>query len=121
MNEESNDIPDWENSNIFSIGKEPAHSTLIPFESIDEPLGKWEDSLYFKSLNGNWKFNWVKNPSERPEEFYKEDFKADNWEEIDIPSNWQMRGYGIPIYTNVNTHIVLTLKIFQVLIIITIP
>ena len=70
MNEESNNIPDWENSKIFSVGKEPAHSTLIPFESVDEALGKWEDSPYFKSLNGNWKFNWAKNPSERPKDFY---------------------------------------------------
>ncbi len=102
MNEKSNDMPDWEDSNIFNIGKEPAHSTLIPFESIEEALGKWEDSRYFKSLNGNWKFNWVKAPSERPVQFYKEDFNVDNWEEIDVPSNWQMRGYGIPIYTDVN-------------------
>ena len=88
MDEESSNVPDWENSKIFSIGKEPAQSTLVPFESVDEVLGKWEDSPYFKSLNGNWKFNWVKSPSERPENFYKEEFKVDNWEEIDVPSNW---------------------------------
>ena len=102
MNEEPNDIPEWENSKIFGINKEPAHSTLIPFESPAGALGKWEDSPYFISLNGTWKFNWVKTPSERPENFYKEEFKVDNWEEIDVPSNWQMRGYGIPIYTDVN-------------------
>jgi len=102
MIEEPDFIPDWENSKIFSINKEPAHSTVIPFESIDGALGKWENSLYYKSLNGMWKFNWVKSPSERPRNFYKEDFKTDKWEEIDVPSNWQMRGYGIPIYTNVN-------------------
>ena len=101
MNEKSNEIPDWENSNKFSIGKEPSHSTLIPFETIAEALGKWEDSPYYKSLNGNWKFNWVNSPSERPNNFYEEDFIDDDWEEIDVPSNWQMRGYGIPIYTNV--------------------
>ena len=101
MNEEPDIIPDWENSKIFNINKEPAHSTLIPFESLDGALGKWEDSLYYKSLNGMWKFNWVKKPSERPKYFYKEDFKEDRWEKIDVPSNWQMRGYGIPIYTNV--------------------
>ena len=101
MNEEQSVIPDWENSKIFNINKEPAHSTLIPFESVDGALGKWEDSLYYKSLNGMWKFNWVKKPSERPVDFYKEDFDVDKWEEIDVPSNWQMRGYGIPIYTNV--------------------
>ena len=101
MNEKMNEIPDWENPNIFSIGKERAHSTLLPFESFNEALGNWEDSKYFKSLNGNWKFNWVKTPKERPTEFYKENFKVDTWKEIDVPSNWQMRGYGIPIYTNV--------------------
>ena len=98
--DKQNQIPDWENSKIFNTNKEPAHSTLIPFESVDKALGKREDSPYFKSLNGIWKFNWVKSPSERPENFYKLDFKVDNWEEIDVPSNWQMRGYGIPIYTN---------------------
>ena len=102
MKEESNNIPNWENSKIFSIGKEAAHSTLIPFKSLEEALGKWEDSSYFRSLNGNWKFNWVRSPEERPKDFYKEDFRVDDWEEIDVPSNWQMKGYGIPIYTNVN-------------------
>ncbi len=102
MNEESNNMADWENTNVFSIGKEPAHSTLIPFKSVNETLGPWEDSSYYKSLNGNWKFNWVIKPLERPIDFYKEDFNAGNWDEIDVPSNWQMRGYGIPIYTDVN-------------------
>ena len=102
MNEKSNQMPDWENPTIFSIGKEKAHSTLTPFENFNEALGNREDSKYFKNLNGNWKFNWVKTPVERPKEFYKEDFLVDDWEEIDVPSNWQMRGYGIPIYTNVN-------------------
>ncbi len=49
MNEKVNEIPDWENPNIFSIGKTPAHSTVIPFENVNEALGKWEDSSYFKS------------------------------------------------------------------------
>jgi beta-galactosidase len=101
MNERSNEIPEWENPTIFGIGKEKAHSSLIPFESFDEALGNREDSKYFKLLNGNWKFNWVKTPRERPMGFYLEDFEVDSWEEIDVPSNWQMRGYGIPIYTNV--------------------
>jgi len=103
MNEEPNVLPDWENSRIFSKNKEAAHSTLIPFEILDGALGKREDSLYYKSLNGIWKFNWVKKPSVRPKDFYKVDFDSSNWKEIDIPSNWQMRGYGIPIYTNVKT------------------
>jgi len=92
---------DWENSRVFSINKEPAHATLIPFGSKKLISRNTKDSLYSKSLNGIWKFNWVKMPSVRPNYFYKVDFDSSNWKEIDIPSNWQMRGYGIPIYTNV--------------------
>ena len=46
MNEEPDIIPDWENSKIFNVNKEPAHSTLIPFDNLDGALGKWDDSLY---------------------------------------------------------------------------
>ena len=92
---------EWENSEIFGISKESAHTTLVPFKSINEAFGKPENSSYYRSLNGNWKFNWVKKPSDRPIDFYKEDFNINPWNEIDVPSNWQMRGYDIPIYTNV--------------------
>jgi len=94
-------VNDWENSRMFGENKEPAHNTLIPHANIDDVLGRNIESTYYKSLNGAWKFNWVKKPSERPYEFYKLDYDVSKWDEIDIPSNWQMRGYGIPIYTNV--------------------
>jgi len=101
LREESDHKFDWENSRIFGINKEPAHATLIPFGSKKLISRNTKDSPYSKSLNGIWKFNWVKIPSDRPKDFYKVDFDSSNWKEIDIPSNWQMRGYGIPIYTNV--------------------
>lgn len=94
-------VNDWENSRMFGENKEPAHNTLIPHANIDDVLGGNIESTYYKSLNGAWKFNWVKKPSERPYEFYKLYYDVSKWDEIDIPSNWQMRGYGIPIYTNV--------------------
>ena len=59
-------IPDWENSELIGRGKEPAHATLIPYKTINEALEEHESSSHYKSLNGNWKFNWVKKPSERP-------------------------------------------------------
>ncbi len=92
---------DWENSRMFGRNKEPAHNTLIPHANVDDVLKGDIKSTYYKSLNGVWKFNWVNKPSDRPSEFYKLDFDLSNWDEIDVPSNWQMRGYGIPIYTNV--------------------
>ena len=52
-------------------------------------------------LNGNWKFNWVPKPDDRPVDFYKPEFDVSHWKEIPVPSNWQLHGYGIPIYTNI--------------------
>ncbi len=92
---------DWENSEMIGQNKEPPHNTLIPYQDIDSALtGSFESSRYYKSLNGNWKFKWVKKPSERPVHFYKIEFNIDHWDEIPVPSNWQMHGYGIPIYTD---------------------
>ena len=87
------EVRDWENPQVMGINKEDYHVTLTL------PSRKSECSEII-SLNGNWKFNWVGNPSERPEDFYREDFDASGWDEIAVPGNWQMQGYGIPIYTN---------------------
>ncbi|UCC19967.1 MAG: DUF4981 domain-containing protein, partial [Promethearchaeota archaeon] len=92
---------DWENSEMIGQNKMPPHNTIIPYQDIDSALtGKFESSQYYKSLNGKWKFNWVKKPSERPIDFYKVNYDVSNWNEIPIPSNWQLHGYGIPIYSD---------------------
>ena len=49
-------------------------------------------------LNGNWKFNWSENPSLRPEAFYQGYYDVSSWDEIKVPSDWQMEGYGLPIH-----------------------
>lgn len=59
-------------------------------------------SSFYSSLNGQWKFYWAKQPSERPVDFYKTTYDTSTWDEIMVPSNWEMLGYGTPIYTNVN-------------------
>jgi len=92
---------EWENSEIIGINKLEPHNTLIPFDNEESCLDARRNSPYYKSLNGIWKFNWVKRPAERQINFYREDFNDESWDEIDVPSNWQMRGYGIPIYTNI--------------------
>ncbi|MDQ3393319.1 MAG: beta-galactosidase, partial [Bacteroidota bacterium] len=93
---------DWENEEIVGINKEPARATSIPYADIPSAIkGDMESSPYFQSLNGQWKFHWVAKPTERPVDFYKDDFDVSNWNEIEVPSNWEMKGYGIPIYTNV--------------------
>ncbi|NVM53447.1 MAG: DUF4981 domain-containing protein, partial [Candidatus Helarchaeota archaeon] len=93
---------DWENSEMIGQNKEPAHCTLIPYPNREAALkGTQEASIYYKSLNRNWKFNWVKKPAARPFDFWKVDYNASKWDEIPVPSNWQLHGYGIPIYLNV--------------------
>ena len=92
---------DWENPRVFKVGTTKPHATFYVFDSPEEAK-KNEPFLSnsYQSLNGNWRFKWSKHPSERPIDFYEESFDASNWDEIPVPSNWQMHGYGYPIYTN---------------------
>ncbi len=92
---------DWENPEHLSEGREDARAFFEPFSSRDEALiGKKEGTRWWKSLDGIWKFHWAKTPGERPTDFYKEGYDVSGWADIDVPSNWQMRGYGTPIYSN---------------------
>jgi len=94
-------VPDWENPEMIGQNKEAAHCTLMPYPNTKKALmGTREASPFHKSLNGNWKFNWVKKPAERPKDFHKLDYDVSSWKEIPVPSNWELYGYGIPTYTN---------------------
>ncbi|MHA1232068.1 MAG: glycoside hydrolase family 2 TIM barrel-domain containing protein, partial [Candidatus Helarchaeota archaeon] len=93
---------DWENCEIIGINKEPYHCYYIPYPNKESLLKGNEGSPYLVDLNGKWKFNWVRKPIDRPTDFYKYDYDVSNWDEIDVPSNWQLKGYGIPIYRNYN-------------------
>lgn len=93
--------PDWENPQNLSQGREEARAFYVPFANRDEALkGHRKDSSLVRCLNGNWKFHWSPSPDSRPLDFYKPETDVSNWAEIDVPSNWQMRGYGTPIYSN---------------------
>ncbi|THU38427.1 DUF4981 domain-containing protein [Niastella caeni] len=93
---------DWENEQVFGINKEASHATYIPYANIQQALQHVPTaSPWFLSLDGNWKFNWVKQPSERPVDFYTENFNDSKWKSIPVPSNMEMHGYGTPIYTNI--------------------
>ena len=100
---------DWENERVFAVNKEPGHPTLIPYASEAEMTADaayehpWEPtaSSRYLLLSGKWKFHWVKAPEERPMNFYKPSFDVSGWEEIDVPSCWEMLGYGTPLYTNI--------------------
>ena len=93
---------DWENPNIVSINKEPPRCTSYPYATIEQALkNDPQQSPFFKSLNGKWKFNWVRKPADRPVDFYREDYDVSQWHDIDVPGNWELQGFGVPIYTDV--------------------
>ncbi len=95
------EVLDWENPKMFNQNKEAAHATLMPYKTVDAALSKKRnESVFYRSLNGLWKFNWVRKPADRPVDFYKPDFDVKAWDEIPVPSNWEVEGYGVPIYTN---------------------
>ena len=86
---------DWENPSVLSINKLPYHATLqLP--------SKWKECKEIVSLDGQWLFRWSRNPEERPTDFYREDYDLSNWDKIAVPGNWQLQGYGTPIYININ-------------------
>lgn len=90
----------WENPEVIRVNTEETHSTFTHYNSDD--FSKEFNTLdNYKLLNGTWKFNWVPKPADRPVDFYKQSYDVSNWKEIDVPSDWQMRGYGYPIYTNI--------------------
>merc|ERR1712070_988363 len=94
--QEKNLIKDYkyyiENESVISQNKLSAHASFTSYSSIDEQIsGK---SKYFKSLNGKWKFKWVKNPIYRPTSFMNPKFEASNWDTIKVPANWEIEGFG---------------------------
>ncbi|UCG58833.1 MAG: beta galactosidase jelly roll domain-containing protein, partial [Phycisphaerales bacterium] len=92
---------DWEDPEVIGRNKEPAHCTLMPYPDVATALKcQREASPFYKSLNGDWKFNWVRKPADRPVDFYEPGYDVSGWDEIPVPSNWQLHGYGIPIYLN---------------------
>lgn len=94
--------PYWENPAVFGVNKEPPHATVIPCATPEQAMRYIrEASPFVVSLNGRWQFHWVRRPEDRPRTFFAPDFDASSWDSIPVPSNWQMHGYDIPIYTNV--------------------
>ena len=92
---------DWENPAVLQINREPPRANFIPYSNEDQAVAdRKENSSYYYSLNGMWKFHWSRKPGDRPSYFYKQDFNTSGWDWIKVPSNWELQGYGIPIYVN---------------------
>lgn len=94
---------DWENPHVLGRGRQAMHMPLGGYASQAEAetLGR-EASTYFESLNGLWKFHWCERPEEVPSDFFHPDYDVSHWQDTPVPSNWELEGYGQPIYTNVD-------------------
>jgi beta-galactosidase len=91
--------PDWENQQVLHVNTEPPRASFIPFATVAQALrGKAINSPFYFSLDGDWKFHWSPRPELRPPNFFETNFDDADWKTIPVPSNWQMQGYGTPIY-----------------------
>ncbi|MDR7212560.1 glycoside hydrolase family 2 TIM barrel-domain containing protein [Flavobacterium piscis] len=89
------DVP-WENPLITSINRQSARATAYSYSSVADALEGNRNKSRIKILNGDWHFKFAKNLQEAPQDFYKEEVK--NWDKIEVPSNWELKGYGMAIY-----------------------
>ena len=97
---------EWHDLQVNEINRLPLHTLHFAYDPNDFPgtgaeyLDK-KQSMNYMSLDGTWKFNWVANADERPTDFYKTDLDDSKWNNIQMPGNWEMLGYGQPEYVNV--------------------
>lgn len=86
----------YENPQLLQENCEPQRAYYIPYDSLEKALaGKKEESRFYLCLNGEWKFRYFERDIDVPSEITE-------WDTITVPSNWQMCGYDIPYYTNIN-------------------
>ena len=95
-------LPEWQSQYAVGLNKLAPHTYVWPYTNasdIEKP-GGYEQSPYYMSLNGKWKFHWVKNPDNRPKDFYQPSYYTRGWADINVPGNWERQGYGTAIYVN---------------------
>jgi len=92
----------WQDLSVFKVNKEDPRATFIAYDDATKVNSDdYASSPYYKLLNGDWKFNWSPNPSSVPDDFFNPKFDVTKWDNLPVPSNWQMHGYDYPIYTNI--------------------
>ncbi len=92
----------WEDPSVTGINKLPARAHFYPYQNAPAALGfDFNKSERVILLNGDWSFYFSENPNSVPENFYSSSYNDQQWDKIYVPSNWQLKGYGIPIYTNI--------------------
>lgn len=100
---------EWQSPDSVAVNKLQPHAWFFSFKNIEEARKVLpENSSYWKSLDGMWKFHWAPNPDERPKDFYRTDYDVSKWDDIKVPVSWNMAGlqrngknkYGDPLYSN---------------------
>jgi beta-galactosidase len=92
---------EWESEQMLGLNKEKPRATFNSYADVESAKKILpEFSQYHVSLDGAWKFNWVKRPEERPVDFFKPGFDVSGWKDIAVPSSWQTQGYDVPVYSN---------------------
>ena len=100
---------EWQSPDSVAVNKLQPHAWFFSFRNIEEARKVLpENSSFWKSLDGLWKFHWAPNPDERPKDFFRTDYDVSKWDDIKVPMNWNMAGlqrdgknkYGDPLYSN---------------------
>ena len=100
---------EWESPENLALNKEQPHAYFFPFQHLDNARKVLpENSKYWQSLDGDWKFHWAPDPDSRPKDFYQTEYDVSSWDAIPVPSSWNIYGiqkdgsqkYGTPIYVN---------------------
>ncbi len=101
LEQEREAAPDWMNLDVLGRNTEPPHAYLIPYESRESAMKEArEASPFFHLLNGIWKFRYSESPDQAPLKFEEPAYADRDWDELPVPGNWQLHGYGRPHYSS---------------------
>ena len=95
-------LPEWENPRIFRVGAERSTATMMIYDdpqSARDAVDR-EESPWYMSLDGRWKFQWVDHPAKRKKDFCQPWFSVKRWQEVDVPGCVEVQGFGTPLYKN---------------------
>lgn len=88
---------EWRNPQMNAVNRAPMHTDYFAYENEEVAArAVKEQSQNYMSLNGLWKFNWVKDADMRPTDFWKVGFNDKGWDELQVPAIWELNGYGAP-------------------------
>ncbi|WP_366646827.1 sugar-binding domain-containing protein, partial [Bacteroides sp.] len=93
--------PYWQDVQVVAVNKEYPRTAFMTYDSKATALtGKFENSKYYRLLNGTWKFYYVEAYKDLPENITNPTTSTASWKDIKVPGNWELQGHGVAIYTN---------------------